>query len=69
MDVSGEHQLDVAHSVFKQRLTLEGKHIEEEPVEYQIGEEAEEEEEGVGKREGEKEGEKAVVGTEKKCGR
>lgn len=60
MDVSGEHQLDVAHSVFKQRLTLDGKRIEEEPEEYQIGEEEEEEEDGEGK--------KAVVES-KKCGR
>ncbi len=70
MDVSGEHQLDVAHSVLKQRLTLDGKPIEEEPEEYQIGGE---EEEGEGER---KEGEgkverevKAVVENKVKCGR
>lgn len=31
MDVSGEHQLDVLHSMFKQRLTLEGAPIIDEP--------------------------------------
>ena len=44
MDVSGDHQLDVASSVFKSRLTLEGKIIEEEPEKIQVGGGAEEEE-------------------------
>ncbi len=29
MDVSGEHQLDVENSIFKQRLTLDGQEIKE----------------------------------------
>lgn len=29
MDVSGEHQLDVLHSMSKQRLTFDGKEITE----------------------------------------
>ncbi len=40
MDVSGDHQLDVLHSVFKQRLTMEGEPIKEEapqPVEMGAG--------------------------------
>lgn len=56
MDVSGEHHLDVDHSVFKQRLTLEGEPIPEEPEQYQIG--AGNEEEGEDNGEGEEGGEK-----------
>ena len=67
MDVSGEHHLDVDHSVFKQRLTLEGEFIAEEPEQYQIGagheEDGEEEEEGGEKKEGE---EKKKGGGEKR---
>lgn len=40
MDVSGDHQLDVLHSVFKQRLTVDGVPIKEEapqPVEMGAG--------------------------------
>ena len=38
MDVSGEHQLDVLHSVFKQRLTTDGQPItEEEPQPVAMG--------------------------------
>ncbi|XP_064381837.1 endoplasmic reticulum-Golgi intermediate compartment protein 3-like [Halichondria panicea] len=45
MDVSGEHQLDVLHSVFKQRLTTDGQPITEEkpqPVEMGTGPEGNE---------------------------
>ena len=42
MDVSGEHQLDVLHSVFKQRLGLDGLPIEEVAEQYQMGGEGEE---------------------------
>ena len=31
MDVSGENQIDVDHNLFKQRLTLQGEKIEDEP--------------------------------------
>lgn len=62
MDVSGEHQLDILHSVYKQRLTLDGAPIEEEPEQYQMGGEEEGEE-----KEGEKEGE--VVEVKEECGR
>ena len=64
MDVSGEHQLDVLHSVFKQRLGLDGAPIEEVAEQYQMGGEGEE-----GGEEGKvKEGEVVVAG-EKDCGR
>ena len=58
MDVSGEHQLDIAHSVFKRRLTFEGKVIEEEATQYQIGGEDDDED-------GEEEGE--VIMEKKEC--
>lgn len=51
MDVSGEHQLDIAHSVLKHRLSLNGSPIEEEPEQYQLGGEREE-----GEEEGEEKG-------------
>ena len=42
MDVSGEHQLDVLHSVYKQRLTVDGQPItEEEPQPVEMGAEKE----------------------------
>ena len=31
MDVSGENQIDVDHDLFKQRLSLSGERIEDEP--------------------------------------
>ena len=43
MDVSGEHQLDVLHSIYKQRLTPEGQPINEQPEEIKLGAEHEEE--------------------------
>ena len=46
MDVSGDHQLDVASSVFKTRLTLEGKIIEEKPEKIEVGGGVDNEEEG-----------------------
>ena len=66
MDVSGEHQLDVLHSVFKQRLGLDGTPIEE-VEQYQMGGEEEE-----GGEEGkEREGDVMVAGDKEsdKCGR
>ena len=63
MDVSGEHQLDVLHSVFKQRLATDGQPIEEPVEQYQMAGGEEGGEEG-------KEGEGQVaVAEEKKCGR
>ena len=67
MDVSGEHQLDVLHSVYKQRLGLDGTPVEEVAEQYQIGGEGE-----VGGEEGkEKEGGVEVKAEENvdKCGR
>lgn len=32
MDVSGEHQLDVEHTMYKQRLTIDGEVINESPT-------------------------------------
>ena len=64
MDVSGEHQLDILHSVFKQRLSLDGSPIEEEPEQYQMGEGAEE---GEG-LEGEEE-DAVAIPDQQKCGR
>ena len=41
MDVSGDHQLDILHSVFKKRLSMDGKLIPEQKEEqYHIGAEA-----------------------------
>ena len=44
MDVSGEHQLDVLHSIYKQRLTPEGQPINEKPEEIKLGAEHEDKE-------------------------
>ena len=63
MDVSGEHQLDVLHSVFKQRLGLDGVPIEDVAEQYQMGG-------GEGGEEGrEKVGEVIVAQEMKECGR
>lgn len=48
MDISGEHHLDVLHSVFKVRLSDDGQPIHEEAEEYQLGVPKEEEEGGKG---------------------
>ena len=64
MDVSGEHQLDVLHSVFKQRLGLDGEPIEETVEKYQMGGEGEE----GGEKGREGEGQVAVA-TKGECGR
>ena len=37
MDVSGEHHLDVLHSVFKTRLSEDGKPIEDDTERYNLG--------------------------------
>ena len=73
MDVSGAHQLDVLHSVFKTRLSPDGQPIHEETQKIELGTGKEEEKEGEEKN---KEGEKKVEGEskeekkeEKKCGR
>ena len=67
MDVSGDHQLDVLHSVFKQRLGLDGAPIEEVAEQYQMG--GGEEMEGEEGRE--RDGEVVVEGDKqaKECGR
>ena len=81
MDVSGEHQLDVLHSIYKQRLTPEGQPINEKPEEIKLGAEHEDEQEGAAgeenkdgaaKREGEgkpAEENKQVAKKEDVCGR
>lgn len=35
MDVSGENQIDVDHHLFKQRLTLSGQLVEDEPEKHE----------------------------------
>lgn len=35
MDVSGENQIDVDHNLFKQRLTLTGELVEDEPEKHE----------------------------------
>lgn len=35
MDVSGENQIDVDHNLFKQRLTLTGESVEDEPEKHE----------------------------------
>ena len=65
--MSGDHQLDILHSVFKQRLSLDGSPIEEEAEQYQMGGEGEE-----GGEEGKERVGDVVVGganTEANCGR
>lgn len=49
MDISGEHHLDVLHSVYKTRLSQDGQPIHEETEEYELGasKEGEEKEEGM----------------------
>lgn len=37
MDVSGEHHLDVLHSVFKTRLGENGQPIQEDTEQYELG--------------------------------
>lgn len=37
MDVSGENQIDVDHNLFKQRLTLSGELVEDEPEKQDLG--------------------------------
>ena len=64
MDVSGEHQLDILHSVYKQRLRLDGTLIEEEAEQYQMGGEGEEGGEEGRVREGE-----VMVAGDNQCGR
>ena len=40
MDVSGDHQLDILHSVFKKRLSQDGKLVPEQQEEqYHVGKE------------------------------
>ena len=65
MDISGEHHLDVLHSVYKVRLTENGQPIHEEAEQYNLGAGKEEEEEEKAKDKKE-----AVVKKEEdKCGR
>ena len=63
MDVSGEHQLDVLHSIYKQRLSPEGQPINEIPEEIKLGTEHDGEEGGEGgKKNKEEEGDKKEEG-------
>ena len=64
MDVSGEHQLDVLHSVFKQRLGLDGQPIEDSTEQYRMG--AGEEAGETGR---ESEGQVGVAAVKEECGR
>lgn len=71
MDVSGEHHLDVLHSVYKTRLSENGQPVQEETEQYELGAPKEEAEEGVGDKTEEKVIPKVVKTDEKadKCGR
>lgn len=42
MDVSGENQIDVDHDLFKQRLSLSGERIEDEPEKEELGDKSQE---------------------------
>lgn len=42
MDVSGENQIDVDHDLFKQRLSLTGEFIEDEPEKEELGDKSQE---------------------------
>ena len=64
MDVSGEHQLDVLHSIYKQRLSHEGEPINEKPEEIKLGEEHKDK--GEENKEGEKKEEEKKDEEEKK---
>lgn len=35
MDVSGENQIDVDHHIYKQRLSLTGERVEDEPEKHE----------------------------------
>ena len=63
MDVSGDHQLDVLHSVYKTRLSLEGQPISEPSEQDQLGTLA------TPTGNGKEEGEKKKVETMNQCGR
>lgn len=70
MDVSGEHQLDVLHSVFKVRLTEDGHPIQEEAQQYELGKTEEETEKGGVGGVGDNKAEAGkVVKQEDQCGR
>lgn len=72
MDVSGEHHLDVLHSVFKIRLDDDGSPIVEEAEQYELGASQEEEEGGqeAGGEGGKEVKTQEVIGKkEDKCGR
>ena len=58
MDVSGEHQLDVLHSIYKQRLSPEGEPINEKPEEIKLGAKHEEGGEGEDKEKAAQDGAK-----------
>lgn len=47
MDISGEHHLDVLHSVYKTRLSENGQPIQEETEQYELGASKEGVEEGM----------------------
>lgn len=66
MDVSGEHHLDVLHSVYKTRLSEDGQPIHEDTEQYELG--ASKEDEG---EEGEEVAKdvKSDADDEGKCGR
>lgn len=67
MDISGEHHLDVLHSVYKIRLSADGTPIQEEAVQYELGASQEEEEEL--NENGEKKQKDTVIKKEEECGR
>ncbi len=62
MDVSGEHHLDVLHSVYKTRLSEDGQPIHDDTEQYKLG--ASEEEGKEGAKEDGSEGEEGGEGKE-----
>lgn len=70
MDISGEHHLDVLHSVYKTRLAEDGQPIQEDTEQYELGA-SKEDEEGVVDKPEDKVIAKDVKADEKagKCGR
>ena len=67
MDVSGEHHLDVLHSVFKTRMSPEGVPITDDTQQYELG--ASEEGEEEAKQEDENKEKELVKKEEGECGR
>lgn len=70
MDVSGEHHLDVLHSVFKTRMSPEGVPITDDTQQYELGASEEGEQEAKQEDEDKEKDDKELVKKEEgKCGR